>query len=100
MGYIRLVRSSALDCSSTSALFIPDLQDVMNFSEACENLPISDETLTAAGNLDGVISNITDNFQHNTDYFKVRIFFSFHIYHDSEIIKNLAFEHLLLEENK
>ena len=74
MGYVRLVRSGGLDCSSTATLFIPDLQDLMNFTEVCESLQVSPETVKAANNLDAVISNLTENFQQSTDYFKVCYF--------------------------
>lgn len=71
MGYVRLVRSGGLHCSSKAARFIPDLQDVVSFVQLCEDASVSTGTTRAAENLDAVISNLTRNFNQDTDYFKV-----------------------------
>lgn len=72
MGYVRMVRSGGLHCSSNAARFIPDLQDVVSIVQLCEDTNVSPETIKAAENLDAVINNLTRNFQQDTDYFKVR----------------------------
>ncbi|XP_042890150.1 WASH complex subunit 4-like [Penaeus japonicus] len=73
MGYVRLVRSGGLHCSSKAARFIPDLQDVVSFVQLCEDASVSPETMRAAENLDAVISNLTRNFNQDTDYFKLLV---------------------------
>ncbi|XP_042239906.1 WASH complex subunit 4-like, partial [Homarus americanus] len=55
MGYVRLVRSGGLHCSSNAARFIPDLQDVVSLVQLCEDAHVSQETIRAAENLDAVI---------------------------------------------
>ncbi|XP_045597195.1 WASH complex subunit 4 [Procambarus clarkii] len=73
MGYVRLVRSGGLHCSSNAARFIPDLQDVVSLVQLCEDAHVSPETLKAAENLDSVINNLTRNFHEDTDYFKLLV---------------------------
>ncbi|ROT68592.1 putative WASH complex subunit 7-like [Penaeus vannamei] len=73
MGYVRLVRSGGLHCSSKAARFIPDLQDVVSFVQLCEDASVSTGTTRAAENLDAVISNLTRNFNQDTDYFKLLV---------------------------
>ncbi|KAK7070235.1 WASH complex subunit 4, partial [Halocaridina rubra] len=73
MGYVRLVRSGGLHCSSNAARFIPDLQDVISLVQLCDESKISPETMSAAQNLDAVINNLTRNFQQDTDYFKLLV---------------------------
>ena len=72
MGFVRLVRSGGLHCSSNAARFIPDLQDVASLEQLCRDAHTSPQTLTAAENLDAVINNLTRNFHQDTDYFKVK----------------------------
>ncbi|KAG7168658.1 WASH complex subunit 4-like [Homarus americanus] len=73
MGYVRLVRSGGLHCSSNAARFIPDLQDVVSLVQLCEDAHVSQETIRAAENLDAVINNLTRNFHQDTDYFKLLV---------------------------
>ncbi|XP_068215030.1 WASH complex subunit 4 [Palaemon carinicauda] len=73
MGYVRLVRSGGLHCSSNAARFIPDLQDVISFCQLCEDCEVSPETHKAAENLDAVINNLTRNFHQDADYFKLLV---------------------------
>ncbi|XP_045101605.1 WASH complex subunit 4-like [Portunus trituberculatus] len=73
MGFVRLVRSGGLHCSSNAARFIPDLQDVASLEQLCRDAHTSPQTLTAAENLDAVINNLTRNFHQDTDYFKLLV---------------------------
>lgn len=73
MGYVRLVRSGGLHCSSNAARFIPDLQDVVSLVQLCEDAHVSAETIRAAENLDAVINSLTRNFHQDTDYFKLLV---------------------------
>lgn len=73
MGYVRLVRSGGLHCSSNAARFIPDFQDVVSLVQLCEDAHVSPETIRAAENLDAVINNLTRNFHQDTDYFKLLV---------------------------
>ncbi|KAK4296222.1 hypothetical protein Pmani_031273 [Petrolisthes manimaculis] len=73
MGYVRLVRSGGLHCSSNSARFLPTLQDAPNLAELCADDSVSPQTRQAALNLDAVVENLTRAFQHDTDYFKLLV---------------------------
>lgn len=73
MGFVRLVRSGGLHCSSNAARFIPDLEDVPSLEELCREAHTSPQTLAAAENLDAVINNLTQNFHKDTDYFKLLV---------------------------
>ncbi|KAB7497191.1 WASH complex subunit 7 [Armadillidium nasatum] len=70
IGYVRLVRSGCLHCSSSATQFIPDLQDVITFSDLCQSDFSGEKTLEAAKNLDAVLANITGHFHKETDFFK------------------------------
>lgn len=72
MGFVRLVRSGGLHCSSNAARFIPDLEDIASLEQLCRGAHTSPQTLAAAENLDAVINNLTRNFHQDTDYFKVK----------------------------
>ncbi|CAG5126289.1 unnamed protein product, partial [Candidula unifasciata] len=73
MGYVRMIRSGGLHCCSNAIRFIPDLEDIINFEEACKEENLSSETQTAAKNLDNVINNLAKNFAEGTEYFKMLV---------------------------
>lgn len=77
MGFVRMLRSGALHCTSEIANFVPDLDDIKHTSfetlvqeEANE---FSDETFEAARNLDAVLKTVSDNYSEATDYFKLLV---------------------------
>ena len=93
MGYVRLVRSGGLRCSSNTVRFLPDLSRLPKFEALCtrsSDTPssssdddrshtdehvtnVSEQTLQAARNLDIVIQNLQQAFHKDTDYFKVNL---------------------------
>lgn len=48
MGYIRMLRSGGLNMCSNAIRFVPDLEDIPNFSEMLEDEQVSEETKRAA----------------------------------------------------
>ncbi|XP_059151833.1 WASH complex subunit 4-like isoform X4 [Physella acuta] len=73
MGYIRMIRSGGLHCCSNAIRFIPDLEDIVSFEDACREENLSLETQAAAKNLDNVINNLAKNFAEGTEYFKMLV---------------------------
>ncbi|XP_049805094.1 WASH complex subunit 4 [Schistocerca nitens] len=73
MGYVQMIRSGGLHCCSNATSFIPDLDDVLNFEDLCEEEGLSRECCEAAKRLDQVISNLTRNFAEGTEYFKLLV---------------------------
>ena len=75
LGFVRMLRSGALHCSSNSVNFVPDLDDLSDLSFETmtteENLSI--DTVTAAQNLDSILSTLNRNFTESTDYFKLLV---------------------------
>ena len=76
-GFVRMLRSGALHCTSEIANFIPDLDDLGQFSfeellrEESRNF--NEETVESARNLDSVLATIGSNFSDATDYFKLLV---------------------------
>ena len=72
MGYVRMVKSGGLHFISNSIRFVPDLEDIPNFSqlaqEEMESLKCIED---AAMTLDQVISNLGKNFSERSEYFEV-----------------------------
>ena len=73
MGYIRMIRSGGLHCTSNAIRFIPDLEDIFSFKELGEESQLPQETLDSCKQLDAVIDNLTTNFAEGTDYFKLLV---------------------------
>ena len=48
MGYIRMIRSGGLHCTSNAIRFIPDLEDIVNFEDLCKEEGLSVECQRAA----------------------------------------------------
>ncbi|CAF0996554.1 unnamed protein product, partial [Didymodactylos carnosus] len=73
MGYVRMIRSGGLNTCSGSIRFIPDFEEVISYEEYSQkaNLPV--ETVSAAKQLDDVISNLVKNFTEGTEYFKILV---------------------------
>ena len=73
MGYIRMIRSGGLHCTSNAIRFIPDLEDIVSFRNYGNESDLPQETLDACGQLDAVIEDLTSNFAEGTDYFKLLV---------------------------
>lgn len=54
MGYVRMLRSGGLNMCSNAIRFVPDLEDIPNFSEMLDSETVSEETKTAARFVDGL----------------------------------------------
>ena len=48
MGYVRMIRSGGLHCCSNAIRFIPDLEDIVSFGDACTEEGLAAETQAAA----------------------------------------------------
>lgn len=73
MGYVRMIRSGGMHWCSDSLNFIPDLEDIFCYGEACRTEKLSETTCEAAERLDHVISDLTQNFAEGTQYFKLLV---------------------------
>lgn len=91
LGYVRMVRSASMYYCSEAVKFIPDFEHVIPFekhagagdgagrdADVAAVKPIvgaglSEETVRAGRNLDGVISTLVKNFGEGSDYFKVLV---------------------------
>lgn len=73
LGYVRMVRSSLLHTVSNATTFIPDITKLPNFKANAIEAKLPQDTIDAAANLDGVISNLSKNFAQGTDYFKILV---------------------------
>ncbi|XP_045443526.1 WASH complex subunit 4 isoform X7 [Pipistrellus kuhlii] len=73
MGYVRMIRSGGLHCSSNAIRFVPDLEDIINFEELVKEEGLAEETIKAARHLDSVLSDHTRNSAEGTEYFKMLV---------------------------
>ncbi|KAI6650453.1 hypothetical protein LOD99_5890 [Oopsacas minuta] len=73
MGYIRMIRSGGLHCTSNAIRFIPDLEDIFSFQELGQESNLPQETLDSCKQLDAVVSDLATNFAEGTDYFKLLV---------------------------
>ena len=75
LGFVRMLRSGALHCSSNSVNFVPELDDLseVSFSNMTQEESLSKETIEASQNLDAILSTLNRNFTESTDYFKLLV---------------------------
>ncbi|CAL1261517.1 unnamed protein product [Larinioides sclopetarius] len=73
MGFVRMIRSGGIHCCSNAIRFIPDLDDIITFTDLCEDEKLATETISGAVKLDSVISNLSKNFSEGTEYFKLLV---------------------------
>ncbi|GAB5370806.1 hypothetical protein AAMO2058_001524900 [Amorphochlora amoebiformis] len=73
LGYVRTVRSAGMQYSSNAIKFVPDLDDIADFTELVEEQHLSPETGEACSNLDSVLKSLTDSFSRNTEYLKILV---------------------------
>ena len=77
LGFVRMLRSGALRCTSEIANFVPDLDDLgqISFEELVreESATFGEQTVDAAKNFDSVLNTVQANFSDATDYFKLLV---------------------------
>lgn len=73
MGFVRMMRSGAIHCGSSSDLFLPKIsQNNFHFIDTSKWKCIpSITTINAANNLEYEIKNLSSNSIEKTDYFHV-----------------------------
>ncbi|KAI1286738.1 hypothetical protein HDE_10420 [Halotydeus destructor] len=75
LGFVRMLRSGALHCSSASVAFVPDVEELsdISFEAMATEEHFTGECLQAAQNLDSVLKTLNSNFGEATDFFKVLV---------------------------
>ncbi|GFT12835.1 WASH complex subunit 4 [Nephila pilipes] len=73
IGLVRMIRSGGIHCCSNAIRFIPDVDDIITFTDLCEDEKLSSETVSGAVKLDLVINNLSKNFSEGTEYFKLLV---------------------------
>lgn len=74
MGYVRLVRSAGIRCVSRASVFLPAMasRECLLADRAVE-LKLDAITCEAAWNVKVNIANLSKDFVHSPDYFKVKL---------------------------
>jgi WASH complex subunit 7 len=70
LGYVRMVRAGGLNYCSNAIKYVPDLNNILEFKELSAADGLDEETVTAAENLDQVLTNLSRSFAEGTDFFK------------------------------
>ncbi|VDM95715.1 unnamed protein product [Thelazia callipaeda] len=73
MGYVRLVRSGAVEVSVQSLEFLPDLDDIMSFEPMVMNAKLSTESIDAARVLDGIFDVSKKNINQSDNYLQILV---------------------------
>jgi len=73
MGYVRIIRSGGLLYTSDAIQFVPDLNNIEKFKEHVEKEKLTQNTVSAAQNLDAVVDTLNQNFSEGSDYFKMLV---------------------------
>lgn len=73
IGLVRMIRSGGIHCCSNAIRFIADVDDIVTFTDLCEDEKLSSETVSGAVKLDLVINNLSKNFSEGTEYFKLLV---------------------------
>ncbi|KAK6627560.1 hypothetical protein RUM44_010038 [Polyplax serrata] len=73
LGYVRMIRSGGMHWCSDSLNFIPDLEEIFGYGEACRGEGFTETTCEAADRLDHVVRDLTQNFAEGTQYFKLLV---------------------------
>lgn len=66
-----MIRSGGMHSCSNAISFIPDLEDIISFEGLSREVGLSNICSETASRLDQVISNLTQNLEEGTEYFKV-----------------------------
>jgi len=75
LGFVRMLRSGALHCSSNSVNYVPDLDDLskISFKTMVAEEGLGEECLKSAENLDTILSTLNQNFSEATNYFELLV---------------------------
>ncbi|RWS17994.1 WASH complex subunit 7-like protein [Dinothrombium tinctorium] len=75
LGFVRMLRSGALHCSSNSVNFVPDIEDIaeLSFEALVREEEFGDQCINAGKNLDTILLTLNRNFSEATDYFKLLV---------------------------
>ena len=71
LGFVRLVRSGGLHCTSAALQFVPDLSRPGEFSPAAEAAQLSEPVRGAAETLDACLADLTGSGDQNTEFFRL-----------------------------
>lgn len=86
MGYVRMMRSGSIHCSSNASVYLPIVRDNFQFQEMSEELKLTEETINSAKNLECDITYLIRNYSEGTEYFRVSttttssFYFSLHFF--------------------
>lgn len=72
MGYVRMMRSGSIHCSSNASVYLPIVSNDFQFQEICKESKLSAETIESAKNLECDISHLIRNYSEGTEYFRVK----------------------------
>ncbi|XP_015795193.1 WASH complex subunit 4 [Tetranychus urticae] len=75
LGFVRMLRSGALHCSSSSVSFVPDLEELntISFKSMVLEDGFGSECLKSAQNLDHILQTLSRNFSEATDYYNLLV---------------------------
>ncbi|XP_053205801.1 WASH complex subunit 4-like [Panonychus citri] len=75
LGFVRMLRSGALHCSSASVSFVPDLEELnsISFKSMVLEDGFGNECLKSAQNLDNILQTLNRNFSESTDYYSLLV---------------------------
>lgn len=76
MGYVRMMRSGGIHCCANANIFLPIVNESLQFQAMCEKNQLSSETINAAKNLECDIRHLRHNYTEGTEYFRVGNFSS------------------------
>lgn len=76
LGYVRMIKSGGLNFCSIATSFIPDLKNLINFEELCNDSGFTKHCSISGRHLDNVVHNICQNIAEGTNYFKVMKLFN------------------------
>lgn len=73
LGYVRMVRSGGMMYCSNAIKFVPNLDEIPAFADTVKDKDLSEDTEQAATILDGILTDLSENFAEGTQYFKVLV---------------------------
>ncbi|KAG9509637.1 WASH complex subunit 4, partial [Fragariocoptes setiger] len=75
LGFVRMLRSGALNCTSKSVNFLPDFDDLndMRLTEYVKQESFGLHVIEAAENFDALMDNLNKNFSSSTNYFALLV---------------------------
>lgn len=70
MGYVRMMRSGGINCCANASVFLPIVDENLEFISMCSRDGLSHATTDAATNLECDILHLRRNYSEGTEYFK------------------------------